>query len=247
MAAVRFNTRKAVTSLLCSLLITTTLCGALIPSVRAAAVNAVKTYLYMPIKNAEGGYGTEKVPTENVEVSISRVTRTSLSDKEISDELGYTVQIPEKLISKYVMSEKWLVSGLKTSKNVFAAAIYKPEGTTDNAKFALSVMKSKSAEYKLTVESSSSEASKNQQELQIGDIEVYYYENPVFKGLEELEMQGKHSEEFLEGLAKEPREILTAHAMHWVQDGLGYNLTDAGNNLSIEDMEAIVEEIINNW
>ena len=244
-AAVKFNTRKAVTSMLCALLIATTLGATFIPSVRATAVNAVKTYLYMPIKNAGGGFGTEAVPAENVEVKFLKITRTTMSDEEISDEIGYTVQVPEKLINKYEASEKWLVSGFKTSKNVSAAAIYIPEGTTDKAKFALSIMKGKSYEYKQTVEISSSEASQNQKKLQIGDIDVFYYESPVFKGLEELEMQGKHSEEFLRDIANEPREILTAHAMHWIQGGLGYNLTDAGNNLSIEDMKAIVEEIIN--
>lgn len=245
-ASVRFNTRKAITSTLCSLLIAFTLCGAAIPSVRAAAVAAVKNYVYLPIKNAMGGYETEKVPADQVEVVTLKVTRTTLSDEEISDELGYTVKLPQNLIDKYEQKEKWLMPGFKTSKNTFAAAIYKPAGTSEKAKLALSIMESSSEEYKVTKESSSSNLSKNQKELQIGDITAYYYENPAFKGAEELGKHGNPPEGFFESAIEESREILTQHAVHWEKDGVAYNLTDAGNNVSIEDITAIVEEIINN-
>lgn len=244
-AAVKFNTRKAVTSLLCALLIATTLGASFIPSVRAAAIDVVKTYFYLPVKNAAGDYDTAEVLSDVVEVKLCKITRTSLSDEEISGELNFTVKIPEKLINKYEISEKWLVSGLKTSENVFAAGVYKLQGSADKAKFSLSIMKSNSYEYKQISECSSSDINKNQKNLRIGDTEVFYQECPVLKGLEELEMQGKYSEEFYTRFASEPHEVLTAHEMHWEQDGIGYNLTDNGNNLSMEDMTAIVEEVIN--
>jgi len=240
--AMRFNTRKAVSTLLCSLVLSVGLCGAFLPSVRAAAMGTVKSYVYLPIKNSVGEYVSGKIPTKNMKITKCVKTDTDLSDAEISKELGYTVKLPVALIDKYTLSKKWLITGLKDPQNSFAAGIYKPNEGSDKAKFILYTTNSKSEDFKQIKVMSKSRECKNQKDLKISNKTVSYYESPIFKGAEEIEKGGKVSEDF----DQESHEILMAHSINWEQDGIGYCIEDRGNDLSLEDMKAVVGEIINN-
>jgi len=240
--AMRFNTRKAVSTLLCSLVLLVGLCGAFVPSVRAAAVDTVKSYIYLPIKNSMGEYVSGKIPIKNMKIIKCVKTDTNLSDAEISKELGYTVKLPVALIDKYTLSKKWLITGFKVPQNSFAAGIYKPNEGLDKAKFILYTTDSKSEDFKQIKVMSKSRDCKNQRDFKISNKTVSYYESPIFKGDDEIEKDVKVSENF----NQESHEILTAHTINWEQDGIGYSLTDKANGLSLEDMTTVVAEIINN-
>jgi hypothetical protein len=240
--AMRFNTTKAVFSLLCSLVLVIGLSGVFVPTVRVAAVNVIESYIYLPIKNSVGEYITEKISTDKVKVVKYEQTDTTLSDAELSKELGYTVKIPLSLTDKYTLSKKWLITGFKGPKDSFAAGIYKPKEESDKAKFILYIASSKSEGFKQISEASKSPNNKNQKELIISNKTLLYYESPILKGVDEIEKGGKVSKDFY----KESHEVLTNHTINWEQDRIGYSLTDNGNNLSFEDMKAVVAEIINN-
>ena len=135
--AMRFNTRKAVSSLLYALVLTVGLCGASVPSVRASAVEVIKSYIYLPIRNSVGGYEASKISTEGMSTVKFVKTDTTLSDAEITKELGFAVKLPVLLTDKYILSKKWLITGFKGPQNSFAAGIYKPNEGSGKAKFIL--------------------------------------------------------------------------------------------------------------
>lgn len=240
--AMRFNTGKTVSYLLCTLVLAIGLCGALVPPVRAAAVDAIKSYIYLPMKNSVGEFVATKISSDKIKVVKCVKTDTTLSDAEISKELGYAVKLPVSLIDKYTLSKKWLLTGFESPQNSFAAGIYKPKEGADKAKFILYTTDSKSEDFKQIKIMSKSGDSKNQKDLKISNKTVSYYESPILKGLDDIEKGGKASEDFF----KESHEILTAHIMNWEQNGIGYSLSDNANDLSLEDMKSVVGEIINN-
>lgn len=240
--AMRFNTKKAVSSLLCSLVLAIGLCGAFVPSVRASAIDAIKSYIYLPIKNSVGEYVVTKISSDKVKVVKCVKTDTTLSDTEISKELDYAVKLPVSLTDKYTLSKKWLITGFKGPQNSFAAGIYKPNEGSDKAKFILYTTNSKSEDFKQIKIMSKSRDCKNKKDLKISNKTVSYYESPIFKGENEIEKGGKVSENFL----KESHEILTQHIMNWEQNGIGYSIDDRGNNFSLEDMKAVAQQIIAN-
>ena len=239
--AMRFNTRKAVSSLLYALVLTVGLCGATVPSVRASAVEVIKSYIYLPIKNSVGGYEASKISTEGMSTVKFVKTDTTLSDAEITKELGFAVKLPVLLTDKYILSKKWLITGFEGPKNSFAAGIYKQKEGSDKAKFILYTTNSKSEEFKQIKSMNKSSDSKNQKNFKINDKIVSYYESPIFKGLDEIEKGGKVSADFF----KESHEILTEHTITWEQNGIGYSITDSGNNLSLENIKTIAQQIIN--
>jgi len=239
--AMRFNTRKAVSSLLYALVLTVGLCGATVPSVRASAVEVIKSYIYLPIKNSVGGYEASKISTEGMSTVKFVKTDTTLSDAEITKELGFAVKLPVLLTDKYILSKKWLITGFEGPKNSFAAGIYKQKEGSDKAKFILYTTNSKSEEFKQIKSMNKSGDSKNQKNFKINDKIVSYYESPIFKGLDEIEKGGKVSADFF----KESHEILTEHTIIWEQNGIGYSITDSGNNLSLENIKTIAQQIIN--
>ena len=239
--AMRFNTRKAVSSLLYALVLTVGLCGAAVPSVRASAVEIIKSYIYLPIRNSVGGYEASKISTEGMSTIKFVKTDTTLSDAEITKELGFAVKLPVLLTDKYILSKKWLIIGFEGPQNSFAAGIYKQKEGSDKAKFILYTTNSKSEEFKQIKSMNKSSDSKNQKNFKINDKIVSYYESPIFKGLDEIEKGGKVSADFF----KESHEILTEHTITWEQNGIGYSITDSGNNLSLENIKTIAQQIIN--
>jgi hypothetical protein len=229
---------KYIIMVLSSIVLVIGLCIICVPSVRNKVIDTYNSIIFVPYESSES---SQETSDRNQVVKYPK-TNTSLSDEELGNKLGYDIEFPEDLADKYILSEKWIVSreDSKSSKESSVAGVYKPKYSSDKAKLLLYIVSAKSEYYNLLEQSR--HHSNNQSDFKVKETIVFYYETKIPKGKEPIENIGKDSSV----LDKEITEFSTVHSINWKQGDIFYCLTDHGNNVSIEDMKAVADALINN-